>query len=90
MGLGPDGPCEVQLRSQCAPFHFAACFWRLGRQVDTGGFAPLRDRQLLYDYLSTLAEYSKFEYTDLEVEVDGGISKAETGYSFGEVFIRRI
>ncbi len=35
-----------------------------------------------------LAEYSKFEYTDLQVEVDGGISKAETGYSFGEVSIR--
>jgi organic hydroperoxide reductase OsmC/OhrA len=36
----------------------------------------------------SLAEYSRFEYTDLEVEVDGGISKAETGYSFGEVFIK--
>jgi len=36
----------------------------------------------------TLAEYSKFEYTDLQVEVDGVISKADTGYSFGEVFIR--
>ena len=36
----------------------------------------------------TLAEYSKFVYTDLQVEVDGGISKADTGYSFGEVVIR--
>jgi len=36
----------------------------------------------------TLAEYSRFEYTDLQVEVDGGIRKAATGYSFGEVFIR--
>ena len=35
-----------------------------------------------------LAEYSKFEYTDLQVEVDSRISKAETGYSFGEVLIR--
>jgi organic hydroperoxide reductase OsmC/OhrA len=35
----------------------------------------------------TLAEYSKFEYTDLQVEVGGGISKADTGYSFGEVLI---
>jgi|SRR5271166_1914560 len=35
-----------------------------------------------------LAEYSKFEYTDLQVEVDSAISKADTGYSFGEVFIR--
>jgi len=35
-----------------------------------------------------LAEYSKFEYTDLQVEVDGGISKGESGYSFGEVSIR--
>ncbi len=36
----------------------------------------------------TLAEYSKFEYTDLQVEVEGAISKAETGYGFGEVAIR--
>jgi organic hydroperoxide reductase OsmC/OhrA len=36
----------------------------------------------------TLAEYSKFEYTDLQVEVEGAISKATTGYSFGEVLIR--
>jgi organic hydroperoxide reductase OsmC/OhrA len=27
-------------------------------------------------------------YTDLQVEVDGGISKADTGYSFGKVVIR--
>jgi organic hydroperoxide reductase OsmC/OhrA len=36
----------------------------------------------------TLAEYSKFEYTDLQVEVDGAICKADTGYSLGEVIIR--
>jgi len=36
----------------------------------------------------TLAEYSKLDYTDLQVEVEGAISKADTGYSFGEVFIR--
>ncbi|HWW14393.1 MAG TPA: OsmC family protein [Candidatus Dormibacteraeota bacterium] len=35
----------------------------------------------------TLAEYSKFVYTDLQVEVVGVISKAETGYSFVEVSI---
>jgi peroxiredoxin-like protein len=34
-----------------------------------------------------VAENSKFEYTDLQVEVEGGISRAETGYSFGEVLI---
>jgi peroxiredoxin-like protein len=36
----------------------------------------------------TLAEYSKFEYTDLQVEADGVISKSAAGYSFGEVLIR--
>jgi len=36
----------------------------------------------------TLAEYSKFEYTDLQVEVDGAIRKADSGYNFGEVLIR--
>lgn len=35
----------------------------------------------------TLAEYSKFEYTDLQVEVEATVSKAETGYSLGEVSI---
>src|SRR5271166_590210 len=35
-----------------------------------------------------LAENSKFEYTDLQVEVEGNIGKAETGYSFGEILIR--
>jgi peroxiredoxin-like protein len=35
-----------------------------------------------------LAENSKFEYTDLQVEVEGTISKADIGYSFGEVLIR--
>jgi len=32
----------------------------------------------------TLADYSKFEYTDLQVEAEGVIRKAETGYSLGE------
>jgi len=36
----------------------------------------------------TLAEYSKFEYTDLQVEVEGAIGKADTGYNFGEMLIR--
>jgi len=35
-----------------------------------------------------LADNSKFEYTDLQVEVESGISKEETGYQFGEVLIR--
>jgi peroxiredoxin-like protein len=35
-----------------------------------------------------LAEYSKFEYTDLEVEVHGTIRKAESGYQFGEIVIQ--
>jgi peroxiredoxin-like protein len=36
----------------------------------------------------TLAEHSKFEYIDLQVEVEGAISKTETGYTFGEVLVR--
>ncbi|MGA2333969.1 MAG: OsmC family protein [Terriglobales bacterium] len=35
-----------------------------------------------------LAEYSKFEYTDLQVEAESVISKGAGGYSFGEVAIR--
>jgi peroxiredoxin-like protein len=35
-----------------------------------------------------LSEYSKFEYTDLEVEALGTVGKAESGYAFDEVVIR--
>ena len=35
-----------------------------------------------------VAESSKFQYTDLQVEVEGAIGKADTGLSFGEVLIR--
>src|SRR5271169_6180588 len=35
-----------------------------------------------------VAENSKFEYTDLQVEVEGDIRKAETGYDFSEILIR--
>jgi organic hydroperoxide reductase OsmC/OhrA len=36
----------------------------------------------------TLAENSKFDYTDLQVEADGDIRKADVGYNFTEVIIR--
>jgi organic hydroperoxide reductase OsmC/OhrA len=35
----------------------------------------------------TLAEYSKFEYTDLQVEVEGDIRRADVGYNFSEILI---
>jgi organic hydroperoxide reductase OsmC/OhrA len=35
-----------------------------------------------------LADNSKFAYTDLQVEVDSAISRAGTGYNFGQVLIR--
>jgi peroxiredoxin-like protein len=35
-----------------------------------------------------ITEYSKFEYTDLEVQVEGSIKKVESGYSFSEIVIR--
>ncbi len=35
-----------------------------------------------------LADYSKFEYTDLEVEVEGTVHKAESGYEFAGILIR--
>jgi peroxiredoxin-like protein len=35
-----------------------------------------------------LAGYSKFEYTDLQVEVEGTVSKADSGYAFSEIIIR--
>src|SRR6202140_5983788 len=35
-----------------------------------------------------LANYSKLEYADLEVEVEGRILKTDSGYSFSEIVIR--
>ena len=35
-----------------------------------------------------LANYSQFEYADLEVEVDGTILKTDSGYCFSEIVIR--
>jgi organic hydroperoxide reductase OsmC/OhrA len=35
-----------------------------------------------------LANYSKLEYADLQVEVEGGILKTDSGYSFSEIVIR--
>lgn len=35
-----------------------------------------------------LADYSRFEYTDLEVAVEGTVSKVQSGYEFGEIVIR--
>ena len=34
-----------------------------------------------------LAEYSKLDYTDLEVEVQGAIRKVESGYVFQEIYL---
>lgn len=36
----------------------------------------------------TLAEYSKFEYTDLQVETEAIVSKREKGYGIAEIAIR--
>jgi peroxiredoxin-like protein len=35
-----------------------------------------------------LAEHSKLEYADLEVEVKGSVRKTDSGYSFDEIAIR--
>ncbi len=35
-----------------------------------------------------LAENSKFDYTDLQVQADGDIRKADSGYNFTEITIR--
>jgi peroxiredoxin-like protein len=35
-----------------------------------------------------IAGYSKLEYTDLQVEVEGKVTKAESGYGFSEIILR--
>jgi peroxiredoxin-like protein len=36
----------------------------------------------------TLAGYSKFEFTDLEVDAEGTIAKTDTGYNFTAIVLR--
>src|ERR1700674_2558222 len=51
-------------------------------------FGGLEGRWTPEDLLmNALASYSKFEYTDLEVEAEGTVSKADTGYCFTEIVI---
>jgi organic hydroperoxide reductase OsmC/OhrA len=35
-----------------------------------------------------LADYSHFQFTDLEVEVRGNVRKADSGYAFDEIVIK--
>jgi len=35
-----------------------------------------------------IAGYSKFEYIDLQVEVEGTVSKADSGYNFSKIILR--
>jgi len=35
-----------------------------------------------------IAGYARFEYTDLEAEVEGVVSKIDSGYSFSEIVLR--
>ena len=35
-----------------------------------------------------IAGYARFEYTDLEAEVEGVVSKVDSGYSFSEIILR--
>jgi len=43
---------------------------------------------LFYDHLPGNCGIFKFEYTDLQVEVEGTVSKAESGYIFSEIIFR--
>jgi peroxiredoxin-like protein len=36
----------------------------------------------------TIAEYSKFDYTDLAVEAEGTVVKTDNGYVFNEIVVR--
>src|ERR1700737_3600887 len=38
--------------------------------------------------LHAIADYSKFEYTDLQVEAEGAVSQTDAGYSFSQVSLR--
>jgi len=38
--------------------------------------------------LRSLAEYSRFEYADLQVEASGTVCKVESGYAFQEITLR--
>jgi hypothetical protein len=82
------------VKSDSAPntIHFTAPpgVWRAGRKMDTRRSAALRRCQLLHDHFRALADYSKLEYADLGVEVEGTVGKVDSGYAFTEMVIRTL
>src|SRR2546425_2999303 len=79
---------KIQLCSQCDPLTAPPEFGGL-----EGRWTPedLLLSAVASCYTTTfraLAEYSKFEYADLEVEVEGSIRKTDSGYAFNEIVIR--
>jgi hypothetical protein len=56
--------------------------------VDARRLATQRARQLLYNYFSRSGRLLKTCVHGLEVEVEGMIRKAESGYSFSDIVIR--
>lgn len=59
--------------------------WKQEKEITRG------NKYIGFAYTTTfraLAEYSKLEYADLEVEVEGVIKKTDSGYSLTEVLVR--
>ena len=52
------------------------------RPLDAGRSIAERRRQLLYDDFPRRGRTLEFEYTDLEVEVEGTVDKTQAGYCF--------
>ena len=88
MGLRSDWHCKVQFRAQCDSFHVASAFGGVEGRWTPEDLLLGAVASCYTTTFRTLAEYSKFAYNDLQVEVEAVVSKAETGYSLGDVCIR--
>lgn len=88
MGLWPDRPCQVQFRTHAIHFTSPPAFGGLEGRWTPEDLLLCAVASCYTTTFRALAENSKLAYTDLQVEVESAIGKADTGYNFGEVLIR--
>ena len=88
MGLWPDRCWQVQFRTHAIHFPSPPVFGGLEGRWTPEDLLLCAVASCYTTTFRALAENSKLAYTDLQVEVESAIGKADTGYNFGEVLIR--
>lgn len=79
----------MRVLPQHDPFFRSCGVARIARPLDAGTAAAVRAGWLFHDKFHDVARGAKFEYTDLEVEIEGSVRRSRSnGCSFTEILIR--